>query len=96
MTRVHITAMRQPPRAYLSITMAAHVIALLPRGGRRVRLANNHELDVSAAAGRQAISLLGDVVFIERVPGQLHGWRLGSRESTPSAPHLFNALRDQA
>jgi hypothetical protein len=53
-------------------------------------------LDVPAAAGRQAISLLGDVVFIERVPGQLHGWRLGPRDSTPSAPHLFNALRDQA
>jgi hypothetical protein len=62
MTKVDITATRQAPRAYIPIGMAAHVVALLSRGGLRERLANNHELDVPAARGRQTdISLLGDV-----------------------------------
>lgn len=77
MTKVDITATRQAPRAYIPIGMAAHVVALLSRGGLRVRLANNHELDVPAASGRQTdISLLGDVVFIEWAAGRRPGWRL--------------------
>ena len=77
MTKVDITATRQAPRPYTPIGMAAHVVALLSRGGLRVRLVNNHELDVPAASGRQTdISRLGDVVFIEWAAGRRPGWRL--------------------
>lgn len=59
------------------ISMAAHVVGILPQGGRRVRLANNHELDVLGAGGRRSErSLIGDVVAVTLEPGQLHGWRL--------------------
>lgn len=80
MTRVDITAMRQTPRAYAPIPIAAHVIACLPRGGLRVRLANNHELDIPPASGRQTdIRLLGDIVFIQWAAG----WRLMPAISLP-------------
>jgi translation initiation factor IF-1 len=59
------------------IAMAAHVIELLPQGGRRVRLANNHELDVLGSGRRSSeVSLVGDVVTVQLASGQLHGWRL--------------------
>ncbi|MBL7466213.1 hypothetical protein INQ08_23625, partial [Escherichia coli] len=45
--------------------MAAHVVGLLPQGGRRVRLANDHELDVLAEGGRRTeLSRIGDIVAI--------------------------------
>ena len=60
-----------------AITMAAHVVALLPHGGRRVRLINGHDLDVLPAVRHgRAATLIGDVVSIRLAPGQLHGWRL--------------------
>lgn len=84
MTRVDITAMRQAPRAYAPIAMAAHVIARLPRGGFRVRLTNSHELDIPPASGRQTdIRLLGDIVFIEWAAGRRPGWRLMPAISLP-------------
>lgn len=58
-------------------TMAAHITALLPRGGRRVRLVNGHELDVLGPAKRTHIAaLIGDVVWIERSLAPRQGWRL--------------------
>lgn len=68
---------RVAPAEDFSISMFAHVVGLLPRGGRRVRLANAHELDVLGVAGCPSeVSLIGDVVTIELAPGQLQGWRL--------------------
>lgn len=85
MTNVDITATWQAPRAYTPIDMAAHVVALLSRGGLRVRLANNHELDVPAASGRQKnLSRLGDVVFIEWAAGRRPGWRLTPASTLPA------------
>lgn len=58
-------------------TMAAHVTALLPRGGRRVRLVNGHELDVLGPDERTHIAaLIGDAVWIERGLAPHQGWRL--------------------
>ncbi|MNK98601.1 hypothetical protein D3C87_1189700 [compost metagenome] len=75
--RLHEITARNTPSGHNPITMAAHVIALLPQGGRRVRLANNHELDVLGSGRRSSeISLIGDVVAVTLASGQLHGWRL--------------------
>lgn len=60
-----------------SITLAAHVVELLPHGGRRVRLSNMHEMDVLRVRGRETeVSLIGDIVTIGLAPGAVHGWRL--------------------
>ena len=75
--KLHEITARNTPVGETSITLAGHVVGLLPRGGRRVRLANEHELDVlGVKGGRLEVSLIGDVVSIELSPGQLHGWRL--------------------
>ncbi|MGO4408896.1 MULTISPECIES: hypothetical protein [unclassified Brevundimonas] len=77
--KLHEITARNTPAGHNPITMAAHVVGLLPQGGRRVRLANNHELDVLGVGDRQSeVSLIGDVVAVTLGPGQLHGWRLAS------------------
>lgn len=75
--KLHEITLKNTPEGQNPITMAAHVVALLPQGGRRVRLANDHELDVLAEGGRRSeVSRIGDVVTVTLGPGQLHGWRL--------------------
>jgi translation initiation factor IF-1 len=82
MKKLHEITARNTPAGANPIAMGAYVVALLPHGGRRVRLANDHELDVLAAGGRQSEAhLIGDVVSIELAPGQLHGWRLAKPSS---------------
>lgn len=75
--KLHELTAKNTPAGQNPITMAGHVVGLLPHGGRRVRLANDHEMDVLGTGERQAeCSLIGDVVAITLGPGQLHGWRL--------------------
>lgn len=75
--RLYEITAKNTPAGQNPITMAAHIVALLPQGGRRVRLANNHELDVLGSARRSSeVSLIGDVVTVQLASGQLHGWRL--------------------
>lgn len=75
--KLHEITARNTPTDPNPITMFGHVVGLLHQGGRRVRLANNHELDVLRAGRRQfEVSLIGDVVEIALAPGQLLGWRL--------------------
>lgn len=75
--KLHEITARKTPAGQHPITMAAQVVALLPLGGRRVRLANGHELDVLRASGRPPeVSLIGDIVDVMLGSGQLLGWRL--------------------
>lgn len=77
LNKLHEITAKRTPVGSNPITMVAHIIGLLPQGGRRVRLANNHEMDVLRVGGRNTeVSLIGDVVTITIAPGQLHGWRL--------------------
>lgn len=77
MTKLDVAAVTKLPDGGGAITMAAHVVALLPHGGRRVRLINGHDLDVLPGLPHgRAATLIGDVVSIRLAPGQLHGWRL--------------------
>jgi hypothetical protein len=75
--KLHELTAKNAPSGDNPISMVAHVIGLLPQGGRRVRLSNNHEMDVLREGGRSAeVSLIGDIVTITLAPGQVHGWRL--------------------
>ncbi|MNN53942.1 hypothetical protein D3C81_1687300 [compost metagenome] len=77
LTKLYEITAKRSPLGSNPITMVAHVIGLLPQGGRRVRLSNNHEMDVLRDGGRNTeVSLIGDIVTITIAPGQLHGWRL--------------------
>ena len=75
--KLHEITARNTPAGQHAITMAAQAVALLPLGGRRVRLANGHEMDVLRASGKPPeVSLIGDVVDVILNSGQLLGWRL--------------------
>lgn len=58
-------------------TLQAHVVGLLPLGGRRVRLVNGIEIDVMGPLTRSSLqALIGDVISIEFDTGVCGGWRL--------------------
>ena len=86
--KLHEITARKTPAGHHPITMAAQVVALLPLGGRRVRLANGHELDVLRASGRsQEVSLIGDVVdSLRQTPS----------EQLTRTQHYIHDVADQA
>lgn len=60
-------------------TLQAHVVRLLPLGGRRARLVNGIEMDVMGPLTRSRLqALIGDIISIELDASVCGGWRLAN------------------
>ncbi|MCZ8195111.1 MAG: translation initiation factor IF-1 [Brevundimonas sp.] len=62
------------------IAFDGEVVALLPRGDRKVRLDNGHVITSLPMRGPSTgVPLIGDRVVVEIAMNQLKGWRLARR-----------------